>query len=198
LSNVPERTPERPWLRELALGRGPAWEGFIQISRPAVAHLGTRLTIPWADREDLVQEIALRAWDRLSSGRGLIPRDDGDLRGWILLLTHDVCVERFRKSKPDEKKRPPQGPPSYFHPPEHIQGEDLEHFKAILQPVRRPDWYRVVWLRCVNDWSIPEISRETGSPEATIRKWWQRAVGILRPRLCEPSTVRERRPRRTE
>jgi RNA polymerase sigma factor (sigma-70 family) len=129
---------------------------------------------------DLVQEVALRAWRRLSTGDGLIPHDDNDLRGWILLLAHDVCVDRFRLRDREPQKGSPRACTPDSHPAEHIQAEDLEHFEAMIEPIRRPDWYHVVWLHCVESWTFPEIALEMDVPEGTIRQWFARALELLR------------------
>jgi RNA polymerase sigma factor (sigma-70 family) len=183
--NDSERAPEDSGLRELALRGDGAWERFVGIARRAIADLQRWFTIPPDIRVDLVQEVALRAWNRLLSGRGLLPRDDGDLPGWILLLSRDVCADRFRRRDRDSKEEPLTGPPSDSHPPEHTRSEDLEAAEAILQPIRRPDWYRVVWLHCVEGWTFREISAEMGVPVPTLRSWYFRALAILRARLLE-------------
>ncbi|HKB15679.1 MAG TPA: sigma-70 family RNA polymerase sigma factor [Planctomycetota bacterium] len=181
-----ERAPEDSGLRELARRGEGAWERFIHIARRAIDDLWGRFTIPPDLRDELVQEVALRAWNRLLSAKGLVPRDDGDLPGWILLLSRDVCTDRFRRRDRDQEQGSSVGPPSGSQPPEHLQSEEVEQADALLRPIRRrPDWYRVVWLHCVEGWTFREISAEMGVPVPTLRSWYFRALATLRARLLE-------------
>lgn len=60
---------------------------------PALRRYALSLTRNASDAEDLVQEALLRAYERRSTFRA-----DGNLRGWLLSLMHNLFVDRQRST----------------------------------------------------------------------------------------------------
>jgi len=123
--------------------------------------------------DDLVQEILLAAWQKLSSFRG-----DSSLRQWLLGIAHHKVQDHYRKRiqeglVQEEADHSQQQAVAEFE--ERLEaGDRREQFDRVLKLL--PDLYRValIW-RYRDGHSIREIARETGKTEKSIERLLARA-----------------------
>ena len=131
--------------------------------------------VPFAEVEDLVQDVFLTAMQRLSS-----LRDPSAFGGWLAAMARNRAVDYFRRAP--------------------ARTMELVDDMAITQPVRTealavmavirslPEAYReTLTLRLVEGMTGPEIAASTGLTEGSVRVNLHRGMKQLRERL-------ERRP----
>lgn len=126
--------------------------------------------LPRADAEDLAQEVFLSAWLRLAD-----LRNDEGFGGWLSAIARNRAASHSR-SRPRETPLPedlPGGPRADESP------------EAVLSVIRRlPEAYREpLILRLVEGMSGPEIARETGLTEGSVRVNLHRGFAKLRELL---------------
>lgn len=120
-----------------------------------------------ADAEDLAQEVFLAAWERLDD-----LRDAGGFGGWVAAIARNRATSHLRARRegealPDDL---PGGTPS--------EAEAL----AVLSAIRLlPEAYREpLVLRLVEGMTGPEIARQTGLTEGSVRVNLHRGFAKLR------------------
>lgn len=120
------------------------------------------------EREDFLQEIALRIWARSAGYR------EGTFRGWIHCIANSVLVSSFRKNKCST---------SSF--PESFDAEDRRHIcvsiddREIHQRASEyllnrcgPNMGEVMLYLLSDDITVKECGEQLGMPLATVR-WWR-------------------------
>lgn len=156
-------------VREARSGNQEAFEAlYRRFHRLVHGVLLSRL--PRADAEDLAQEVFLAAWERIGD-----LRDDEGFGGWISAIARNRAASHAR-SRPRETSLPadlPGGPSADGSP------------EAVLSVIRRlPEAYREpLILRLVEGMSGPEIARETGLTEGSVRVNLHRGFSKLRELL---------------
>lgn len=78
-------------MKRIAQGDSAAMEELVQRFTPRLSLLIDRLTAWSADRDDILQETLLTAWNRAASYRG-----DGPLEGWLRKLAINKTHSRHR------------------------------------------------------------------------------------------------------
>lgn len=78
-------------MQRIARGESVAMEELVQRFVPRLSLLIDRLTAWGADRDDILQETLLAAWNRAASYRG-----DGPLEGWLRKLAINQTHRRHR------------------------------------------------------------------------------------------------------
>lgn len=126
--------------------------------------------LPWSDAEDLAQEVFLAAWERLDD-----LRNEASFGSWLSVIARNRAASHTRSRSraarlPDDL---PGGPRAD------------ESAEAVLAVVRRlPEAYREpLVLRLVQGMSGPEIARETGLTEGSVRVNLHRGFAKLREML---------------
>ena len=122
------------------------------------------------DAEDLVQEVFLTAFERLSS-----LRDPSAFGGWLAAIARRRAVDHIRRARPVDEL------------PDDLAAPDTAHAEAsqILAVIQRlPDAYReTLVLRLVEGMTGPEIARHTGLTEGSVRVNLHRGMKLLRESL---------------
>ena len=126
--------------------------------------------VPYADVDDLVQEVFLQAMNRLASLRQV-----ESFGPWLAAIARNRARDHFRRSTdtvelPDDHAGAP-----------HSQGEALE----VLAVIRRlPEAYReTLILRLVEGMTGPEIAERTGLTHGSVRVNLHRGMQMLRDAL---------------
>jgi RNA polymerase sigma-70 factor (ECF subfamily) len=133
--------------------------------------------VPHPDVEDLVQDVFVRAMQRLAS-----LRDPGAFGGWLVTIARNLAIDHLRHVRPVEEMRD-----------EVAAGTDERtEAVAVLAAIRSlPLAYReTLVLRLIEGMTGPEIAARTGLTPASVRVNLHRGMKQLRQRL-EGSTRRE-------
>ena len=127
---------------------------------------------PRADVEDLVQDVFLSAWNRLSS-----LRDPAAFGGWLSMIARNRATD-FHRQAVDSVELP-----SDLSAPD----DSATHSEAlnVLQTIRSlPGAYReTLVLRLVEGLTGPEIAERTGLTPASVRVNLHRGMKLLREKL---------------
>ncbi len=126
--------------------------------------------LPRADAEDLAQEVFLAAWEKLGD-----LRDPEGFGGWVAAIARNRAASHVRSA------------PRHAPLPEDLAGgvRADEGPGAVLAAIRRlPEAYREpLVLRLLEGMSGPEIARETGLTEGSVRVNLHRGFAKLRELL---------------
>lgn len=127
--------------------------------------------VPRYDVEDLVQEVFLTVFRRISS-----LRDPAAFAGWIAMIARNRATDFLRREAPAEEL------------PEDLSSEDRSETeaRAILDLVRSlPEAYReTLVLRLVEGMTGPEIAERTGLTPGSVRVNLHRGMAQLRELLA--------------
>jgi RNA polymerase sigma-70 factor (ECF subfamily) len=126
--------------------------------------------VPRADVQDLLQDVFLRAMERLPD-----LREPAAFSGWLAAIARTRAVDYFR------------GRPNHVELPEDVSGGDEHRVEAlaVLDAIRQlPEAYReTLMLRLVEGMTGPEIAQRTGLTEGSVRVNLHRGMKQLRERL---------------
>jgi RNA polymerase sigma-70 factor (ECF subfamily) len=162
-------TDAAPLVRSARAGNPEAFEELYRRYHRLV-HGVLLARLPRGDAEDLAQEVFLAAWERLADLRN----DDG-FGGWVSAIARNRAASHAR-SRPRETSLPEDLPGGA-----RADGSP----EAVLSVIRRlPEAYREpLVLRLVHGMSGPEIARETGLTEGSVRVNLHRGFAKLRALL---------------
>jgi len=129
--------------------------------------------VPGLDVEDLVQEVFLIVFRRLSS-----LRDPAAFPGWLATIARNRATDHLRRAPKTEDL--PEDLPS----PDPAETGETEA-RAILEAIRAlPEAYReTLVLRLVEGMAGPEIAARTGLTPGSVRVNLHRGMARLRERL---------------
>jgi RNA polymerase sigma-70 factor (ECF subfamily) len=128
--------------------------------------------VPYADADDLVQEVFITAWRRLDS-----LRDGAAFGGWVASIARNRATDHHRRDAgtvelPDDLV----APGSTSAPSEALAA--LDAIRAL------PEAYReTLMLRLVEGMTGPEIAERTGLTPGSVRVNLHRGMRLLRARL---------------
>jgi RNA polymerase sigma-70 factor (ECF subfamily) len=128
--------------------------------------------VPRVDVDDLVQEVFLTAWTRLS---GL--REPGAFGGWLAMIARNRATDFIRRT-PDVVELPAD------LPAHDDTAERVEAHRLLAMVRTLPDAYReTLVLRLVEGLTGPEIAERTGLTAASVRVNLHRGMKLLREKL---------------
>jgi RNA polymerase sigma-70 factor, ECF subfamily len=156
-----------------------AFESIYRASAPAVYALCRRMTSDEREARDLVQDVFVRAWERLTTFRG-----QSSLATWLHRLAVNVVLEHLRTTKRDAT-RLIDGDDSTIrgHAPDTDANTRLDLDTALT---KLPGGARIVFLlHDVEGYSHDEIAQMTGIAAGTARTQLWRARRALM-RLLDP------------
>jgi RNA polymerase sigma-70 factor (ECF subfamily) len=127
--------------------------------------------------DDAVQETLLAAMERR-------PRTTGSLRAWLAAVLRNVLRQEWRGRGRRARLEAQASPPGLERPTVEIV-EELALHRRLVECVQELDepYRTVVVLRYLRGREVPDIARELGIPEKTVRSRLSRAVERLRRRL---------------
>ena len=166
-------------VRRAQAGDVEAFESLYRANATAVYALCRRMTGDEREARDLVQDVFVRAWERLTSFRG-----QSSLGTWLHRLGVNVVLERIRSTK-REALRLIEGDDSTFGSHSADAGIDANiDLDAAL--VHLPAGARTVFvLHDIEGYSHDEIAQMTGIAAGTARAQLWRARRALM-RLLDP------------
>jgi RNA polymerase sigma-70 factor (ECF subfamily) len=123
-----------------------------------------------AQAQDLAHEALARAWERWNEIRLL-----DDAAAWTRRVLYNLAVSEWRRAK----VRSSDG-----LIPRSIEGPDVEAMALAdaLRTLPEPQRHAIV-LHDAAGVTVPEIARQLGAPEGTIRSWLTRGRAALAERL---------------
>jgi RNA polymerase sigma-70 factor (ECF subfamily) len=126
--------------------------------------------VPWAEVDDLVQDVFLLAFRRLSS-----LRDAAAFGAWLAMITRNRAMDFYRRSRETTELT------------EDVARVDNKETEAreVLALIRRlPEAYReTLVLRLVEGMTGPEIAERTNLTPASVRVNLHRGMKLLREKL---------------
>lgn len=128
-----------------------------------------------AEADDLVQDVALKAWEKLPSLRQ--PERYGP---WLAQIARNATRDVLRRRR-ETGELPEGGPAARAGDRPPLQARASEALGAIRE---LPEAYReTLILRLVEGWSGPEIAARTGLTPGSVRVNLHRGMALLRERL---------------
>jgi RNA polymerase sigma-70 factor, ECF subfamily len=127
--------------------------------------------VPYADADDLVQDVFLAALRKLGS-----LREPAAFAGWLLAIARNRANDFHRRPRPSDEL-PEEIPDS--------SGQGDREARAALETIRSlPEAYReTLILRLVEGMTGPEIAARTGLTPGSVRVNLHRGMKQLRERL---------------
>ncbi|HXD31913.1 MAG TPA: sigma-70 family RNA polymerase sigma factor [Pyrinomonadaceae bacterium] len=166
----PSSSPEALLVKAVLAGNRDSFGRLYELYAPMV-HGILLARVPRTEVEDLVQDIFLHAFKKLTT-----LRDANAFGGWLAMITRNRAMDFHRSSKPTVEVRE-----------EHATGDRRKRAKAeeILTVIRSlPDAYReTLVLRLVEGMTGPEIAMRTGLTAASVRVNLHRGMKLLREKL---------------
>jgi RNA polymerase sigma-70 factor (ECF subfamily) len=128
--------------------------------------------VPYHEAEDLMQDVFVKALERLPE-----LREPAAFRGWLLAIARHIATDHQRGKKPMAEPVQPLTAGKMARP-------DGEAF-AVLDTIQRlPECYReTLILRLVEGMTGPEIAERTGLTADSVRVNLCRGMKLLRARL---------------
>jgi RNA polymerase sigma factor (sigma-70 family) len=160
-------------------GNRQALRDFIKRHERLVSHMVARLVDDKSDREELCQDIFLRAYEKLSEFNF-----QSKLSTWVATIAYRHGVNHLRKRKIKWADLPEEADDWNFAEPENlannIEEDDIEVIiKKNIEQL--PPQYKVVLtLYHVDGMNYNEIGEATGMPEGTVKNYLFRARHLLK------------------
>jgi RNA polymerase sigma factor (sigma-70 family) len=160
-------------------GNRQALRDFIKRHERLVSHMVAKLVDDKSDREEVCQDIFLKAYEKLSEFNF-----QSKLSTWVATIAYRHGVNHLRKRKTKWADLPEDTDDWNFVEPDNLQQlveeEDME--KIIQQKLEQlPPQYKVVLtLYHVDGLNYNEIGEATGMPEGTVKNYLFRARHLLK------------------
>jgi len=161
-------------IRRACDGDVDAFEAVYRAHAPAIHALCRRMSGDDAEAIELVQDVFVRAWERLRGFRG-----QSSLATWLHRLAVNVVLERWRSNKRDAFRMidDPSGLALQAHPAQQDDGAMIDVAAAMT---RLPKGSRTVFvLHDIEGYSHDEIAAMTGIASGTSRTQLFRARRAL-------------------
>ena len=161
--------PDAELVRSSQSGERAAF-GCLYQRYARVVHGILLARVPRATVDDLVHDVFIRALERLGA-----LRDPAAFPGWIATMARRQAIDHLRRTK------------ASVPVPEHLATSDppaAEAEEALAALRSLPQAYReTLVLRLVEGLTGPEIARQTGMTEGSVRVNLHRGMKLLRERL---------------
>jgi len=166
-----EESLEASLVRAARAGDREAFGRLYSLYAPMV-HGIILARVPWAEADDLVQDVFLMAFRKVK-----MLRDHNAFGGWIAMIARNRANDFHRRSKKTEEL------PADIAEPAHTEADtDATRILGIVQDL--PDAYReTLVLRLVEGMTGPEIAKRTGLTPASVRVNLHRGMKLLRERI---------------
>jgi RNA polymerase sigma-70 factor (ECF subfamily) len=128
--------------------------------------------VPWGEVDDLVQDVFMVAFRKLSS-----LRDSRAFGGWLAMIARNRAMDFHRSTRKTEEIQEDLA--------QHSQYEAEAEAAKVLAIIRElPEAYReTLVLRLVEGMTGPEIATRTGLTPASVRVNLHRGMKLLREKL---------------
>jgi len=161
--------PDAEWVRDACRGDRAAFGLLYRRYRPMV-HGILLARVASSDVDDLVQDVFLRAYERLAT-----LRDVRSCGAWLSVLARNRANDHFRRAR-DTTELPEDLA---------VHDRDMVETEEVLEMIRSlPGAYReTLILRLVEGMTGPEIAARTGLTAASVRVNLHRGMKQLREKL---------------
>ena len=164
-------------------GDAEAWESLFRRYRMPLYVYIFELVRDEQTSLDLVQETFLNAFRHIKT-----LRDDEKFGSWLFGIAHQKCIQRWRQKnrEADLREELANAPPSDAEDPLEllIREEQEAEFMKLLEKLPWPQRSAVL-LHFVEDFSLEEIARITGTQAGTVKSRLYYAKRMLRKLLEE-------------
>jgi RNA polymerase sigma-70 factor (ECF subfamily) len=161
--------------------RRERFEALLAANRPALARLAASYATSPADRDDLLQEIAMGLWLALPSFRA-----ECSERTFLFRIAHNRCISHLARRRPQVSLDDLE-----IEPADHGMGPDAgvshqQQTERLQAGVRRlPLPYRQVIVLLLEDLDYRQIADVLGITETNVGARLTRARALLRNELGE-------------
>lgn len=159
-------------VRRAQQGDVDAFEAIYHASAPAVYALCRRMTGDDREARELVQDVFVRTWERLTTFRG-----QSTLATWLHRLAVNVVLEHLRSTRRDAARLVEGDETNYGTPPGQVPLDARLDLDAAL--ARLPTGARTVFVLHLEGYSHDEIAQLTGIAAGTARAQLWRARRAL-------------------
>ncbi len=168
-------------VKQVIQGRIESYQKIVERYQARIFYLGLKFFRNFEDAEDFAQEVFLRAYEKLSSFRGMVT-----FAAWFYRLAFNLAVNRYRLNRRRllevtlDERLPDAGPS-----PEDklLDRESLEMVEEVLKKI--PDTYNIILkMHYFDGLSYPEISLATDIPVNTIKSHVFRAKKLIKKKLA--------------
>lgn len=160
-------------------GNRQALRDFIKRHERLVSHMVARLVDDKSDREELCQDIFLKAYEKLGEFNF-----QSKLSTWVATIAYRHGVNHLRKRKMKWADLPEEADDWNFAEQENLSTTIEENdMKAIIQKnieLLPPQYKVVLTLYHVDGMNYNEIGEATGMPEGTVKNYLFRARHLLK------------------
>jgi len=175
---------ERKQVSQILQGDSKAFRNFVDSYQRLVAHIVFRM-VPEADREDICQDVFVKAYQNLKSFHF-----QSKLSTWLARITYNTCVNYLEKKRVplfDNQSKENQSLnhwPAEETSPYH-EAEKKDTFSHLRDEIEKlPVIYRtIITLYHLDQMSYAEIGKITALPEGTVKSYLFRARKMLRRSL---------------
>jgi RNA polymerase sigma-70 factor (ECF subfamily) len=160
-------------------GNAEAWAALFQRYRLPLYVYIFELVRDEQTSLDLVQETFINAFRHLRS-----LRDDGKFGSWLFSIAHQKCIQQWRQRDRDREFGEQLEPPGSDEAPVEllIREEQEEEFMNLLEKLPVAQRSALV-LHYIDDFSLEEIARITGTNAGTVKSRLHYAKRALRKLL---------------
>jgi RNA polymerase sigma-70 factor, ECF subfamily len=181
-----------PSLLQRARGQdNAAWELLVEWARDVVWDCCRQAGLQDADRDEVCQEVFLRAWQNL----GTFERHTS-FRGWVRIIARNRIIELFRTRKRNEEvvarfveQNPPTGATASTSDPSDAK-EAARAAQLLVQKMKERHWrdisFRAFFLTTIGDRTAAQAAQELGIDKAaTVRQHKFRWLKRLRQEFAD-------------
>ena len=176
---VAEREPLP--VAEARAGNAEAWAALFQRYRLPLYVYVFELVRDEQTSLDLVQETFINAFRHLDT-----LRDDSKFGSWLFGIAHQKCIQQWRRRDPEAELRVELELPESDDAPTDLlirEEQEAEFLKSLeILPVAQRS---AILLHYVEDFSLEEIARITGTQVGTVKSRLHYAKRTLRKLLEE-------------
>jgi RNA polymerase sigma factor (sigma-70 family) len=176
---------DRKLIQKIRTGDTSAFKIFISQYQKLVIHIVYRMINQQQDREDLVQDVFIKAYKSLTSFRF-----ESKISTWLGRIAYNTCINHLQKRKiPLIADDIYQNTSEEIIDPEQKLPDDLAadqdfHDKLHKEVEKLPPLFRaIVTLYHLEQMSYREISEILDLPEGTVKSYLFRARSQLREQL---------------
>ena len=166
-----EQTREARLIEAVRGGDEEAFAELYALFAPMV-HAILLARVPFAEVDDLVQDVFLTAYRRIST-----LRDERAFGGWLAMIARNRAMDFYRQRRETEE----------LHESFALRSRSEADAEAakVLQVIRElPEAYReTLIMRLVEGMTGPEIAARTGLTAASVRVNLHRGMKLLREKL---------------
>lgn len=166
-----ETSSEARLIESVRSGDEQAFAELYKLYAPMV-HAIMLARVPVTEVDDLVQDVFLTAYRRLSS-----LRDENAFGGWLAMIARNRAMDFYRQRRQTEELQE-----SFAHA---SRSEADAEANKVLEMIRElPESYReTLIMRLVEGMTGPEIAERAGLTPASVRVNLHRGMKLLREKL---------------